>query len=99
MADIERDLWEAMTEVEFRALVYSDPNEAVFGFRRLQARVKALREARPSEGAVETAERAAAMAERYVEALEAISEALPNVNRARLVLASLNLPGGGRNAG
>jgi biotin synthase-related radical SAM superfamily protein len=45
-------------------------------------------------GAVETAEKATAMAERYVEAIERISEALPNVNRARLVIATLDRPRG-----
>lgn len=40
---IEPDAWEVMTNVEFRQLVDGDPDEAVFGFLRLQARVRALR--------------------------------------------------------
>lgn len=60
MGNIERDRWEVATEAEFRSLVNNDPDEAVFGFRRLQTRVRDLR-ANDPRGAVETLERIAAL--------------------------------------
>jgi hypothetical protein len=44
-------------------------------------------------GAVEASEAAAALAERYGEAIVAISAALPNVNRVRAIIASLDTGG------
>lgn len=44
-------------------------------------------------GAVEAAEKATASAERLADAIVAISDALPNVNRVRPILASLDSGG------